>query len=139
MCSTLEGLNLVWSPDSQRLYFALPEGKGHLGQAYGWKLFAWGVGDREAEPVEGVALRLPPKFAVSPKTGDLLIGDWQGLEIVDQQGRVKHLERAKSSREMQRSVLLGLNTEGRAVIQNREKPSLSTLDLVTGEVKRIYP
>ena len=136
------GPEFTWSADSKRLYFVVPdEEHHHKGGALPSKLLWWRVGDESARPAEGTGELFSPGLALSPKTGDLVV--WRGrtyaFVTVDEQGRVAWASDAAVNEVMRTSEFLGLDADGRAVIQSYEKPSLSTLDLHTGGCKQIYP
>ena len=136
------GMQLVWSPDSRRLYFVDSEKvQSPLGRVPPARLVCWEVGSEAARPVEGTGALHYPGLTILPETGELLVrkGDTGDLVTVDSRGRVSEFGDKRIREAMRTASFLGLDADGRAVLYGYRPRSLSTLDLRTGKLKRIYP
>jgi hypothetical protein len=137
-------MQLTWSPDSRRLYFVDSEKvQSSLGRVPPTRLLCWEVGREAARPVAGTGTLSSPELAVLPETGEVLVWGWGTREcdsmIVDGGGRVSEFANERIRDALRTASFLGLDAEGRAVLYGHAPRSLSTLDLRTGERKRIYP
>lgn len=138
-----ESAQFTWSADSRRLYLVVPD-EEHRRNSVGRfaKLLYWTADRGRVEPVVGLPVSSSRQMAAVPDTNELLI--WRGprgqpVLVVGNDGCAEPSANTRIQEASLGNGLLGVDAGGRAILYSYPVRSLSTLDLATGDLKRVYP